>query len=188
MAQFHGDQIVLTLTDGDEVECDLTIVQIGFLSAKETFQRLDLRLNDDGSIAIDPYYETSRRESSPSAMCMATLSSLPLHGPGRNPGRHLRFQGDHEPVHGELLIREHFFDFARLLGSCHARSGRPVSASVGDGGPTRRSRRRPSVVAESVLVKQQMLILNRSRRRSPNLRPSDRMVAGFCALSCVLAG
>ncbi len=39
-----------------------------------------------------------------------------------------------------------------------------------------------SVVAESVLVKQQVLILNRSRRRSPNLRPSDRMVAGLCTL------
>ncbi len=39
-----------------------------------------------------------------------------------------------------------------------------------------------SVVAESVLVKQQVLILNRSRRRSPNLRPSDRIVAGLCAL------
>jgi putative transposase len=39
-----------------------------------------------------------------------------------------------------------------------------------------------SVVAESVLVKQQLLILNRSRKRSPNLRFSDRMVAGVCAL------
>ena len=39
-----------------------------------------------------------------------------------------------------------------------------------------------SVVAESVLVKQQLLILNRSRKRSPNLRRSDRMVAGLCAL------
>src|SRR5713101_4264862 len=39
-----------------------------------------------------------------------------------------------------------------------------------------------SVVAESVLVKQQLLILNRSRRRSPNLRVSDRIVAGLCAL------
>lgn len=38
-----------------------------------------------------------------------------------------------------------------------------------------------SVVAESVLVKQQLLILNRSRQRSPNLRSSDRLVAGFCA-------
>ena len=39
-----------------------------------------------------------------------------------------------------------------------------------------------SVVAESVLVKQQLLILNRSRKRSPRLRPSDRIVAGVCAL------
>lgn len=39
-----------------------------------------------------------------------------------------------------------------------------------------------SVVAESVLVKHQLLILNRSRKRSPNLRPSDRGVPGLCAL------
>ena len=39
-----------------------------------------------------------------------------------------------------------------------------------------------SVVAESVLAKQQLLILNRSRQRSPNLRTSDRLVAGLCAL------
>jgi hypothetical protein len=39
-----------------------------------------------------------------------------------------------------------------------------------------------SVVAESVLVKHQLLILNRSRKRSPNLRPSDRLVASLCAV------
>src|SRR3979490_1630271 len=39
-----------------------------------------------------------------------------------------------------------------------------------------------SVMAESVLVKHQLLILNRSRKRSPNLRDSDRVVAGRCAL------
>jgi len=39
-----------------------------------------------------------------------------------------------------------------------------------------------SVVAESVLVKQQLLILNRSRQRSPHLLTSDRLVAGLCAL------
>jgi hypothetical protein len=39
-----------------------------------------------------------------------------------------------------------------------------------------------SVVAESVLVKHQLLILNRSRKWSPNLRPSDRVVASLCAL------
>ena len=38
-----------------------------------------------------------------------------------------------------------------------------------------------SVLAESVLVKQQLLILNRSRQRSPNLRTSDHLVAGLCA-------
>jgi putative transposase len=37
-----------------------------------------------------------------------------------------------------------------------------------------------AVVAESVLIKQQLLILNRSRRRSPNLRLADRVVAGVC--------
>ena len=39
-----------------------------------------------------------------------------------------------------------------------------------------------SVVAESVLVKQQLLILNRSRQRSSHLRTSDRLIAGLCAL------
>jgi putative transposase len=39
-----------------------------------------------------------------------------------------------------------------------------------------------SVVAESVLVKHQLLILSRSRKRSPNLCLSDRMIAGLCAL------
>jgi putative transposase len=39
-----------------------------------------------------------------------------------------------------------------------------------------------SVVAESVFVKQQLLTLNRSRKRSPRLRFSDHMVAGLCAL------
>jgi putative transposase len=39
-----------------------------------------------------------------------------------------------------------------------------------------------SVVAESLLVKHQLLILNRSRKRSPHLRLSDRVVAGVCAL------
>jgi putative transposase len=41
-----------------------------------------------------------------------------------------------------------------------------------------------AVVAESVLVnvKHRVLILNRSRKRSPNLRLSDRVVAGLCTL------
>ena len=49
-----------------------------------------------------------------------------------------------------------------------------------------------SVVAESVLLRHQVLILNRGRKRSPNLRGSDRIIAGLCtllmcpALSCRL--
>jgi transposase InsO family protein len=50
-----------------------------------------------------------------------------------------------------------------------------VARLVGPGGAR-------AVVAESVLVKHQLLILNRSRKRSPNLRPADRVVAGLCAV------
>src|SRR5262245_58531861 len=39
-----------------------------------------------------------------------------------------------------------------------------------------------AVVAESVLIKHQMLILNRSRQRAPNLRIEDRFIAGLCSL------
>ena len=60
-AEFKDDSLALTLNTGETLLCAATIVQIGFLSAKETFERLDLRLNDDASIAIDPYFETSRR-------------------------------------------------------------------------------------------------------------------------------
>jgi hypothetical protein len=37
-------------------------------------------------------------------------------------------------------------------------------------------------VAESALTRHQILILNRSRKRAPNLRVSDRMIAGLCTL------
>ena len=60
-ARFAGDEIELELTGGERLSCSLAIVQIGFLSAKETFERLALVLNDDGSIAVDPYFETSRQ-------------------------------------------------------------------------------------------------------------------------------
>lgn len=59
-ARFVGERIELTLNTGNSLLCSLAIVQIGFLSAKDTFQRLNLTLNDDGSISIDPYFETSR--------------------------------------------------------------------------------------------------------------------------------
>ena len=39
-----------------------------------------------------------------------------------------------------------------------------------------------SVVAESVLVRHQLLILHRGRKRAPNLCTADRILAGLCAL------
>jgi hypothetical protein len=39
-----------------------------------------------------------------------------------------------------------------------------------------------SMVAESLLLKYQLLILNRSRQRSPNLSAWDRILAGWMAL------
>ena len=60
-AEFSGDGIRLTLDDREPLVCALVVIQIGFLAAKETFERLDVKLNEDGSISIDPYFETSRR-------------------------------------------------------------------------------------------------------------------------------
>ena len=39
-----------------------------------------------------------------------------------------------------------------------------------------------SVVAESVLARHQLLILNRGRKPAPNLRAADRIIAGLCTL------
>src|SRR2546425_12209766 len=39
-----------------------------------------------------------------------------------------------------------------------------------------------AVVAESVLVRHQLLILNRGRKRAPNLHVFDRIIAGLCTL------
>src|SRR5437016_262792 len=38
-----------------------------------------------------------------------------------------------------------------------------------------------SLVAENILLKQQLLILRRSRRRAPNLRSVVRVFFGFCS-------
>ena len=88
-----------------------------------------------------------------------------------------------EPVHGELLICPEFCGFSV---SCYDEEMRDLVILfvhlittlvrlAGPGGVR-------SVVAESLLAEQQLLILNRSRRRSPNLRVSDRIIAGLCAL------
>jgi hypothetical protein len=39
-----------------------------------------------------------------------------------------------------------------------------------------------SIVAESLILKHQLLIVARSRQRSPNLSTSDRILAGLVAL------
>jgi hypothetical protein len=39
-----------------------------------------------------------------------------------------------------------------------------------------------AVVAESLLLKHQLVVLNRGRDRAPNLRPMDRVIAGLCTL------
>ena len=39
-----------------------------------------------------------------------------------------------------------------------------------------------ALVAESVLMRQQVLILNRGRKRAPKLRSYDRIIAGLCTL------
>src|ERR1035437_1044237 len=36
-------------------------------------------------------------------------------------------------------------------------------------------------LAENILLKQELLIPQRSRRRAPNLRPADRFLFGFCS-------
>ena len=49
-----------------------------------------------------------------------------------------------------------------------------LAVSLGTGG-TR------AVLAENILLKQQLLVLQRSRRRAPNLRTADRLLFGFCS-------
>src|SRR5438132_334781 len=39
-----------------------------------------------------------------------------------------------------------------------------------------------SIIAESALVRHQLLILNRGRKRALNLRVSDRIIPGLCTL------
>src|SRR5664280_545276 len=38
-----------------------------------------------------------------------------------------------------------------------------------------------AVLAENILLKQQLLVLQRSRRRAPNFRTVDRLLFGFCS-------
>ena len=59
-AELTGEQVRVSLNNGNTLTVPVVIVQIGFLAGKETFQRLGITLKEDGSVAIDPYFETSR--------------------------------------------------------------------------------------------------------------------------------
>ena len=39
-----------------------------------------------------------------------------------------------------------------------------------------------AVMAENLLLKQQLIVLRRARTRAPNLRPSDRLLCGFWSM------
>ena len=88
-----------------------------------------------------------------------------------------------EPVHGELAelaqnvamlrvdtiaaMRDFLILFVHLIVT--------VARLAGPGGLR-------SVVSESVLVRHQLLILNRGRKRAPNLHTADRVIAGLWTL------
>jgi len=58
-AEFKNNKFKLDL--GEKIiTANLVIAQIGFLSAKTIFKNLNVRLKEDGSIAVDSYFETSR--------------------------------------------------------------------------------------------------------------------------------
>jgi len=59
-ARAVDDGLELSLSDGETHTFDLVLVQIGFLSSEDIFRRLNLRMNDNGSVAVDSYFETSR--------------------------------------------------------------------------------------------------------------------------------
>jgi putative transposase len=88
-----------------------------------------------------------------------------------------------EPVHGELLSWAKNQVFVRVLIPCRMRDVVilflhlivTVVRLAWPGGLR-------SVVAESLLVKHQLLILNRGHKRAPNLHAAERIIAGLCTL------
>jgi putative transposase len=86
-------------------------------------------------------------------------------------------------MHGELL---NWAEFRRLLGLCYHAWMRDIVILFVHLIVTVVRLARPggvrSVAAESVLVRHQLQILNRGRKRAPNLRAADRIIAGLCTL------
>ncbi len=60
-----------------------------------------------------------------------------------------------------------------LLGLLHLAV---VTAKLCGGGGVR------TVMAENLLLKQQLIVLRRTRKRAPNLTPSDRLLCGFWSI------
>ena len=60
-AQLKGNEIELEITNQKTISAHYVIVQIGYLSAKDLFKNLNVTTKGDGSIAIDAYFETSRK-------------------------------------------------------------------------------------------------------------------------------
>jgi len=58
----------------------------------------------------------------------------------------------------------------------------PTHSSDRHNGPTGWAGRTPLRCCESVLVRHELLILNRGRKREPNLRATDRIIAGLSTL------
>ena len=92
-------------------------------------------------------------------------------------------------VHGELLKRPKMWQFGgtdtifpmRDILILFVHLIVTVARLTGPGGIR-------SVVAESVLVRHQLLILTRGRKRPPNLCTADRILAGLCPLSSAPRG
>jgi hypothetical protein len=85
-------------------------------------------------------------------------------------------------VAGELLFAHISLGFPFLLRFCDEQSGysfihflATLARLLGPGGVR-------SIVAESLILRHQLLIVARSRQRSPNLCTPDRILAGLMAL------
>src|SRR6266568_3205783 len=119
-----------------------------------------------------------------SSLPFSPLCGPPSKVPGRTAWRSVGSKAaETRPVPGELLIRPQFREFSI---SCYYAQMRDLVILFIHLLTTVVRLARPggvrSVVAESLLIKHQLLILHRSRQRAPNLRLSDRLVAGWCAL------
>jgi len=85
-------------------------------------------------------------------------------------------------VPGELLIWHEIARSCPLIRSADARPYRSSPPHLHCDLARCPARGVRSVAAESVLLRHQLLILNRSRRRASHLRISDRLIVGFCSL------